>query len=125
MGFLRRILGRDTDSADDGSDEAPVPDERQGVTIWIRLGDKAFESEREQMAVFGLENQVIKALDLSGAGTFDTNDLVPGFFGMQLLGPDADRMLDAVRSVLTGANSGSYLAVRRGPAGTSEERVEI
>ena len=77
------------------------------------------------MAVFGLENQVIKALDASGAGTFDTNDLVPGFFGMQLLGPDADRLIDAVHPVLADAPSGSYLAVRRGPAGTSEERVEI
>ena len=67
----------------------------------------------------------MRTLEGSGAGSYDTNDLAPGFFRMTMLGADADRILGIVSPLLQEAPAGSYLAVRRGPSGTSEERLEI
>ena len=123
MGFLRRILGRD-DTETEGPEES-VPDDRQSVVAWIRLGDRDFENEREQQRLFELENRVMRAIETSGTGTYDTNDLAPGFFRMTMLGPDADHIVEVVTPLLRSTPPGSYLAVRRGPSGGSEERVEI
>lgn len=123
MSFLRRLFaGRDEGAYD--AVAAMGQDERQCVTVWIRLFDAEFANETEQMRVFALEDRLMKAVDTSGAGTFDTNDLERGSLGMHFLGPDADAMLEVIRPLLVDAPEGSYLAVRRGPAGTSEERME-
>jgi hypothetical protein len=121
MSFLRRLLG--------GRDEtAPVsvePDTRQAVTVLLRLNDPELTNDREQAAVYALEDRLMRALDAAAVGTHDTNELERGFLRISLLGPDADRILDVVRPVLADAPRGSYLAVRRGPEGTSEDRVEL
>ena len=129
MGFLKRFFGSGSDddanaaSVDDGEGEA-LPDDRPCVTAWIRLGDASFTNEREQQRVFQLENQIIKAVEEAGAGTYDTNDLVNGAFGMRVVG-DPDRLLAVVRPLLRSEPAGSYLTVRQGGANASEERVEI
>jgi hypothetical protein len=144
VSFLKRLFGgkggdQDADDAaarpagateeirpDDAPEESDLPpDPRQGATVWWRLNDPAFEAEREQMRVFAFEDRLMKALDASGAGTHDTNDLIRGFFAIRLLGPDADAIVEAIRPVLTGMPDGSYVSRRRGPRGTSEERVEL
>lgn len=131
MGFLRRLLGSrpdanedaGADAGDDGIEE--VADERPRVTAWIHLSDPGFTNEREQQKVFELENRVIAAVEHAGAGTYDTNELVSGAFGMRLAGPDPDQLLAIVRPLLAGAPVGSYLTVRAGGPNASEERVEI
>lgn len=126
MSFLRRILGRNDAEAEDSDDsEGPVAEDRQSVVAWVRLGDRNFENEREQQRLFELENRVMRTLEASGAGSYDTNDLAPGFFRMTMLGPDADRIVEVVTPLLRDTPAGSYLAVRRGPSGSSEERMEI
>ena len=143
MGFLRRFLGGDRgerqeaghdadpgateeigphDARDDG--DMP-PDPRQGVTVWLHLDDASFDTGREQMRVFAFEDALMKALDASGAGTHDTNDLVRGFFAIRLAGPDADAIVAAIGPALTGMPEGSYVTRRPGPSGTSEERVDL
>jgi hypothetical protein len=132
MGFLRRFFGSGSDSGSDANvsasgddaDGEEVPDERPRVTAWIRLGDPSFTNEREQQRVFQLENRIIKAVEEAGAGTYDTNELVNGAFGMRLVG-DSDALLAVVRPMLSGEPAGSYLTVRRGGSNASEERVEI
>ncbi len=124
MGFLRRILGRNGEDETDASDE-PIAEDRQSVVAWIRLGDPNFENEREQQRLFELENRVMRTLEASGGGSYDTNDLAPGFFRMTMLGPDADRIVEVVTPLLRDTPPGSYLAVRHGPSGSTEERVEI
>jgi hypothetical protein len=123
MGFLRRIFGSGG-SAESGSDE-PYLEPRPQLTVWIRLGDASFENEREQQRTFELENRLIAAVDASEAGTYDTNNLERGFFGMRILTDDPDRAIAVIRPLLTDAANGSYLTVRRGAAGSSEERLEI
>jgi hypothetical protein len=123
VSFLRRILGRNEDENEAPGE--PVSDDRQSVVAWVRLGDRNFENEREQQRLFELENRVMRTLEDSGMGSYDTNDLAPGFFRMTMLGPDADRIVEVVTPLLRDVPAGSYLAVRRGPSGSSEERVEI
>lgn len=113
-------------SSDDPVEGAHDPGaDQQAVIAWLRLSDPELTQAREQMVVFQLADRVMQALDASGAGTYDTNDLERGYFRMYLYGPDADRVVDVVRPILAEAPPGSYLAKRRGPAGTSQERVEL
>ena len=121
MSFLRRLLGG-------GDETAPIavgPDTRQAVTVLVRLHDPELANDREQAAVYALEDRLMRALDEAGVGTHDTNELERGYLRISLLGPDADAIVEVVRAALADAPGGSYLAVRRGPEGTSEERVEI
>ena len=141
MGFLRRLLGGGTD---DGRAAAPgtvgeddigllvateatfdVHADRQRVSVWLRLSDPNFENEREQQRVFLLEDRIMRALDEAGAGEHDTNSLETGFFAMRLVGDDADAMVAVVVPLLEEAPAGSYLAVRRGPAGDPEDRIDV
>ena len=136
MSFLSRLLGRRSGtSANGAADDAAEGEPGEGtldpgehehaVTVWLRLTDAAFQAEREQARIFVLEDRVMAAVDATGAGTYETNDLERGFFRMRMHGPDADRLLEVVRPLLAEASPGSFIAARRGPAGTSEERVEL
>jgi hypothetical protein len=147
MGFLRRLFGggepgddgvpRDRaprdDGAADGEEAAPLTSgpatdgdpTLHRVVAWIRLTDPSFESAREQQRVFALEDRLMRALYESGAGDLDTNELDRGFFAIRLQGRDADAMVSVVMPLLGEAPAGSYLAVRRGPYGTGEDRVDL
>jgi hypothetical protein len=125
MGFLRRLLGSAPTASPDAADDDQFADDRPQVTAWLRLSDPEFGSAREQQHVYELENRIIAAVETAGAGTYDTNELGNGAFGMRLLGPDPDRIVEVLRPLLADAPTGSYLTVRRGGPGVSEERVEI
>lgn len=99
--------------------------DRHRVTLWLRLYDPDFEATREQQRVFALENQLMQALDEAGVGEHDTNSLERGFVAMRLIGDDADDIVKVVQPLLGDAPEGSYLAVRRGPAPTGEDRIEV
>lgn len=140
MGFLRRLLrGGDGPGADvaDGARGEPEGEllvaseatfdahaDRHRVTVWLRVYDPAFENEREQQRVFELENRIMRALDEAGAGEHDTNALEPGYVALRLVGEDADAIVATVAPLLGDVPPGSYLAVRRGPAGTAEDRLD-
>jgi hypothetical protein len=142
MGFLRRLLGGGSDDAvgdgDDARGEVDGVDpqvaseatfdaqgDRHRVTVWLRVYDASFENEREQQRVFVLENRVMRALDEASVGEHDTNSIEPGYFAMRLVGDDADAIVAVVRPLLRDVPAGSYLAVRHGPAGSAEERVDL
>jgi hypothetical protein len=141
MGLLRKLFGN-SDGADgarsgggDAADDAEwmvateasfdASADRQRVTIWLRLFDPTFEATREQIRVFALENEVMRALDEAGAGEHDTNSLERGFMAMRLIGDDAEAIVRVVTPLLDDVPDGSYLAVRRGPARTGEDRIEL
>jgi hypothetical protein len=139
MGFLRRLLGgadpdsgatsgrADDDAAGRVASEAAFDahSERARVSVWLRLVDPAFENAREQQRLFALENGIMRALDESAAGEHDTNALEHGFLALRLVGDDADAIVTAIGPMLADAPTGSYLAVRRGPSGAVEERVDL
>ena len=138
MGFLKRIFGGgDSDGASPG---APADDsewrqsaeatfeahaDKHRVTFWMRLYDPDFETMREQQRVFALENTLMRALDEAGVGEHDTNSLEKGYMAMRMVGEDADAMVAVLLPLLGEAPEGSYLAVRRGPVGTGEDRIEV
>ena len=127
MRFLRRLFaGRAAeDAAPETEQTTSSSPDQHSLVAWIRLYDAEFANEREQVRLFALEDRVMVALETSGIGTYDTNDLERGFFRMHMFGPDADRLVEVVAPLLAEAPPGSYLAKRAGPAGTSEERVEL
>lgn len=141
MGLLRKLFGGTDDGSTAGhGDDAPADDaewrvateasfdasaDRQRVSIWWRLFDPDFEATREQMKVFAIENEVMRALDEAGAGEHDTNSLERGFMAIRLIGDDADAIVRVITPLLHDAPEGSYLAVRRGPVRVGEDRVEL
>ena len=139
MGFLKRLFGGG-DGAGSGAPGQPADDaewrqsaeatfeahgDKHRVTVWVRLYDPDFETTREQQKVFALENDLMRALDAAGAGEHDTNSLEQGYLAMRLVGQDADAIVATILPLLTDAPEGSYLAIRRGPTGTGEDRLEI
>jgi hypothetical protein len=138
MSFLRRLLGggpgEDERSGAQGTHEAllvaseatfDAHADRHRVTVWLRLRSGELEDAREQQRIFGLENELMRALDASGAGEHDTNSLERGYLALRLIGDDAEAVVQVILPLLSETESGSYLAVRRGPAGSVEERIEI
>lgn len=138
MSFLRRLLGGGP--GDDDGTQAPGSHEallvaseatfdahaqRQRVTVWLRLRSPELADAREQQRVFGLENALMRALDEAGVGEHDTNSLERGYLALRLIGDDADAVVDVILPLLSDAEPGSYLAVRRGPAGSAEDRIGI
>ncbi len=139
MSFLKRIFG----GSDDGT-AAPAAEpadesewmqaaeatfdstaDRHRVTVWLRLYDPSFETTREQMRVFALENDLMRALEQAGAGEHDTNSLERGYIGIRLVGDDADAIVGVIVPLLADVPTGTYLAVRRGPAPTQEDRIDL
>jgi len=138
MSFLRRLLGggpgdEERSGAPGGHEALLVASEatfdahadHHRVTVWLRLRSGDLEDAREQQRIFGLENDLMRALDASGAGEHDTNSLERGYLALRLVGDDADAVVQVIRPLLTRVEPGSYLAVRRGPAGSVEERIDI
>jgi hypothetical protein len=136
VGFLRRLFGGEVEgdhigTADESewlqSAEATFEAhaDKHRVTLWMRLYDPDFETMREQQKVFALENELMRALDEAGAGEHDTNALEKGFMAMRMVGPDADAIVAVILPLLAQAPEGSYLAVRRGPSGVGEDRLEV
>jgi len=141
VGFLKRLFSRGSDDAGgSGSTGGPTDDaewrqsseatfdahaDKHRVSAWLRLYDPAFETTREQLRIFSLENRLMLALDEAGAGEHDTNSLERGYMGVRLVGEDADAIVEVILPLLSEAPQGSYLALRRGPAGTGEDRIEV
>jgi hypothetical protein len=109
--------------ASDGTFE--LHGDRHRVSVWLRLADPTFGNEREQVRLFGLEDRIMRALDEAGTGEHDTNTLERGFLAIRLVGSDADAIVTTLRPLLGDAPPGSYLAVRRGPSGSAEERLDL
>ena len=99
--------------------------DRHRVTVWLRLTDPGFENLREQQRLFALENRLMRGLDESGVGEHDSNSLEAGYLAVRLVGDDADAIVAVVRPLLATRRAARYLAVRSGPAGSGEERLEV
>ena len=143
MGFLKRLFGGGASDdgagsasagADGGREEAmpltsgPVTDgdpSLHRVVAWIPLSDPTFESSREQQRLFRLEDRLMRALFESGAGDLDTNELDRGYFAIRFQGRDAAAMVRVLTPLMDDVPRGTYLAVRNGPYGAAEERIDL
>lgn len=140
MAFLKRLFGGGDGDGGGGANGQSANDaewrqsaeatfeahaDKHRVSFWMRLYDPDFETMREQQKVFALENTLMRALYEAGAGEHDTNSLERGYMAMRMVGEDADAIVAVILPLLSDAPEGSYLAVRRGPAGTGEDRIEV
>lgn len=139
MSFLKRLFGggapaegdpgtaagSTADSASTGGPPADGDPTLHRVVAWIPLADATFESAREQQRLFALEDRLMRVLFDSGAGDLDTNELDRGYLAIRFQGPDADAMTAVLLPHLADAPRGAYLAVRRGPAGAAEDRIDL
>jgi hypothetical protein len=141
MSFLKRLFGGggSGDASDSGSERAgaeesmplvsgPVTDgdpSLHRVVAWFPLNDPTFESSREQQRMFVLEDRLMRALFDSGTGDLDTNEMDRGYYAMRFQGRDADAMVAVLLPLLGEVPRGAYLAVRRGPYGAAEDRIDL
>jgi len=139
VGFLKRLFGGGDGAGAGATGQVADDDEwrrsadatfeahadKHRVSFWMRLYDPDFETMREQQRVFALENALMRALDEADVGEHDTNALERGYIAMRMVGPDADDIVAVILPLLSEAPEGSYLAVRRGPARTGEDRTEV
>lgn len=141
MGLFKKLFGggdgaeRPASGASGGGAEGDMPPVSGPVTdgdptlhrivAWIPLNDPTFETSREQQRLFALEDRCMRALFESGAGDLDTNELDRGFFAIRFQGRDADAMAAVLVPLMAEAPRGAYLAVRRGPYGAAEDRIDL
>jgi hypothetical protein len=139
-GFLSRLLGRpetgertkqepeggrpEALQEEENAASAPEP-EGPSVVAYLKLSDAELTNDREQMRLFALEDRLMRAIDASGAGTYEGNYLDRGFLRLYASGPDADRLAAVIRPLLEGAPPGSVLVKRNGPPGADEERIPL
>lgn len=74
-----------------------------------------------------IEDPLIEAIEAAGVGEFDGNDIGADGAVLYMYGPDADRLWDAVETIVraAGFGSGSYAVKRYGEPGATEVRIEL
>jgi hypothetical protein len=108
--------------------QAPVPNDHAVITHLPLSGD-TFGTKEEREAVFAVEKRLMKAAAKLG-GEHDGNEFGEGEAVLYAYGPDADRLMDAVRDCLQGfaVRPGAYALKLYGRAddpSTREERVPL
>lgn len=99
----------------------------EALIIHLHLRDGPMASPEERDKIFALEDKVIKAIEESGAGEYDGNEIGEGEFTMYIYGPSTQQLWNVV-SPCIGAfvtNPGSYLIMRHGGLGAKEDRVPL
>ena len=105
------------------------PADDHAVITHLPLSDDEFGAAEEREAVFALEDRISAAAERLG-GEHDGNEFGAGEAVLYTYGPDADKLVAAVRSCLEGfpLRPGAYALKRYGRAGdptAREERVEL
>ena len=74
-----------------------------------------------------IEDPLIDAIEATGVGEFDGNEIGPDGALLFMYGPDADALWRVVEPVLRDGNlgSGSYAVLRYGPPGARESQIDI
>ncbi len=95
------------------------------IIVHLRFADDA-----DVDTFHALEDELLEAIELAGVGEFDGDEFGGGECTLYMYGPDADRLFDAVRSILRSSSlsAGGYAIKRYGSAddpGSEELRVEL
>ena len=103
------------------------PDNEQALIVYIRLSDRMSGTPIEQEQLFKLEESVSSAIEKSGAGEYDGNEIGNGFFTMYSYGPSATRLWEVAAPIIKGFRPppGSYGIRRYGKPGTKQDRISI
>jgi hypothetical protein len=99
--------------------------DEQAVITHLPLSDDAHGTEEEREAVFAVEDRLVEAAAALG-GEHDGNEFGDGEVVLYTYGPNADALLEAVRSCLADfpMRPGAFAVKRYGRAGDPDAREE-
>lgn len=100
------------------------------MIVHLALAGGEMGSPDERATIMKLQDEISAAIDAAGVGEFDGDEWGGNECVLYLYGEDADRLFDAVHSVIAKLppRSGSYAIKRRGEASdpnAKEERVTL
>ncbi|MGI5418392.1 hypothetical protein [Actinomadura luteofluorescens] len=96
------------------------------VFLKFALTGDGYGTEPERGAIYALAHQLEEALDAAGDGEVDGHEFGQGNAQIYLYGPDAERLLQAIRPVLRTASLRPNQAVLRfGDVDDEGYRVEV
>jgi|ERR1039458_6983564 hypothetical protein len=101
--------------------------EEEALIVYIRLSDEKSGKPDEREKLFKLEDQLLSAIEKSGAGQYDGNEIGEGFFTLYMYGPSAARLWEAASPIVKAsrAPSGSYVIKRYGRPGAKQDRISL
>jgi hypothetical protein len=102
-------------------------DIEQALIITIPLSDGANGTHEEQQHLFKLEDELMKAIEQSGAGEYDGNEIGGGTFTIYAYGSSAEGLFNAAWPVLGRYDlpQGSRAVKRYGKPGAKQDLVSI
>jgi hypothetical protein len=97
------------------------------VLVFLKLSDEGFGELDEREQIFDVEEKLEAAVSRNRIGEYDGHEFGQGWGKLYLYGPDARTLADAVLPILKDAKprTGSYVVLRFGGPGASEERVPL
>lgn len=109
------------------NDQASNGSVEQALIVTIPLSDGKSGKHDEVQRLFKLEDELMKAIEDSGVGEYDGNEIGEGTFTMYAYGPSAKKLLDVALPVLAKYRlpPGSRAVKRYGKPGAKEERIPI
>jgi hypothetical protein len=96
--------------------------------VIIRLdGANLPDSVYESFDLSTLEGQIIRAIDGTGLGEYDGNEIGPEDTSLYLYGPDAERLHERISNILTAYPlcKSAVVTIRMGPPGATQRQVKI
>jgi hypothetical protein len=99
----------------------------EALIVRLKLSDDEFGEWSEREAVYALEDRLIELFASRSFGEFDGHEFGGGFATLFMYGPSAERMAEAVLSVLDGVAvlRGSVITKRFGASGSREETTSL
>ena len=99
----------------------------QALIVTVPLSGGDWEDDEQVERLFKLEEEVMKAIEDSGAGEYDGNEIGEGTFTMYAYGPSASKLFGVAMPILAKYQlpSGSQAMMRYGRPGAEEDRIPI
>ncbi len=104
-----------------------MDDQRQAVFVFIKLSDGDMGDERDDEAIYALEDRLNQVIEEQGVGELDGDEWGNGNCQLFMYGKNADRIFEVITPLLLAheAPAISYAVKRYGPAGAPERMVHL
>jgi hypothetical protein len=96
--------------------------------VIIKLNGKDLpDSVYENYDLSALESQIISAIEGTGLGEYDGNEMGPGGASLYLYGPKAEKLYERVESILKAHPlcRSAQITIRQGPPGATQRQITL